>query len=387
MIGQKGFPTIHGGVEKHVHDLSVRLVERGHTVVVYSRNWYTGSSGKDVVEGVTRIHTPTIRTKHLDTIVHVFTSTIHALFEKYHVIHYHGVGPALLAWIPAIFAPKTKIVITLHSLDRFHQKWGWFGRVALKLGERAAYAFADETITVSQSLRDYVENEYGQQTTYIPNGVEMPAPVRSAGHLASFGLAPDTYIVMISRLVPHKGAHLLIEAFKILKDRNPHDHEIQSLKLAIVGGAVYTDKYVRELHVSASAMNDVVFTDFQSGDALAELYSHARVMVHPSLNEGLPITVLQGMSYGIPVLLSAIGEHKEIIGDSRMLFMENNVESLVASLEQFMKLSKEERHHIGKQNKAIIHERYDWENIVSLVEDVYEKKNTSKNTLAAEVKA
>ena len=379
MIGQKGIPAIHGGVEKHVHDLSVRLVEHGHEVTVYSRSWYTRAKGTDMVEGIERIHIPTFRSKYLDTIVHVFGSTIHALFKRYNVIHYHGVGPSLLAWIPRIFAPKVRVIVTLHSLDRFHKKWNWFGRFMLKIGEQTAYLFADETITVSKSLREYMKTHYDKETTYIPNGVEMPAVVKKVSHLSSFGLTPDQYIVMISRLVPHKGAHLLIEAFKNLKERNQDNPLIQSLKLAIVGGTAYTDEYVRELHLSAGAMNDIVFTDFQTGDALAELYSQARVMVHPSLNEGLPITVLQGMSYGIPVLLSAIGEHKEIIADNRLLFKENSVESLVESLEKFMRLNKEERQHIGKQNKAIIRERYDWENIVSLVEAVYQRKNLKKN--------
>lgn len=385
MIGQKGIPMIYGGVEKHVHDLSIRLVERGHTVVVYSRSWYTRSSGTDTYEGITRVHTPTIKTKHLDAIVHVFTSTIHALFGGYDVIHYHGVGPALLAWIPRVFAPKTKVVITFHSVDRFHKKWNWFARFMLYLGERAACIFAHQTISVSKSIQEYTEKKYGYQTKYIPNGIEIPDKVTSEESITSFGLTRDRYIVMISRLVPHKGAHLLIEAFKHLKERNKGNQDIQSLKLAIVGGTAYTDEYVRELHIAASTINDVIFTDFQSGEVLAELYQHARVMVHPSLNEGLPITVLQGMSYGLPVLLSSINEHREIVGDSPMLFRENDVESLVASLESFMKLTKEERVKIGKQNKALVQEKYDWEHIVEKTEAVYRgNSRPSRQLVSAE---
>ena len=372
----------YGGVEKHVQDLSVRLVERGHTVCVYSRTWYTGAKGTDIYQGITRIHTPTIKTKHLDTIIHVFTSTIHALFGKYDVLHYHGVGPALLAWIPRVCAPRTRVVITLHSLDRFHQKWNRFARFFLKMGERAACLFAHETITVSHSLEKYAKDVLHRKTRYIPNGVEIPTHVEDAALIQPFGLSQDNYIVMISRLVPHKGAHILIEAFKTLKEKYPSNHEIQSLKLAIVGGAAYTDAYIRELHLAASTMNDIVFTDFQSGEVLGALYRYARVMVHPSLNEGLPITVLQAMSYELPVLLSSISEHREIINDPGVLFRENDVESLVQSLEHFMGLTVEERMMLGKRNKAIVQEKYDWENIVEKTEAVYGSQMNPKHSIA-----
>lgn len=383
MIGQKGIPAVYGGVEKHVHDLSVRLAEKGHHVTVYARSWYTGSHGTDTVQGVTRVHTPTIRTKHLDTIVHVFTSTIHALFQHTDVLHYHGVGPALLAWIPRVFAPRTRVVVTLHSLDRFHQKWNWFARYALKLGEQATYFFAHETIAVSRSLQQYVQKKYGKTINCIPNGVETPRLPNSEKHINSFGLTQGNYIVMISRLVPHKGAHLLIEAFKELKARNLENPKIASLKLAIVGGSAYTDEYVKDLHASAGILNDIIFTDFQSGSALDELYAHARVMVNPSLNEGLPITVLQAMSYGIPVLLSSIPEHKEITNNNQVFFNENDVESLVVRLEAFMRLTDEERARIGRENKAIIQERYDWNNIVPLIENTYHVVKTSPTKMSA----
>lgn len=371
MIGQKGIPAVQGGVERHVHDLSVRLSEHGHKVVVYARTWYTGAKGTDTVQGITRVHVPTIRTKHLDTITHVFVSTVHALFGGYDIIHYHGVGPALLAWIPRIFAPKTKVIITFHSIDRFHKKWNWFAKLMLRLGERAACVYAHDTIAVSRGIAKYTRETYEYETTYIPNGVELPEKNIDDAHLASFGLTKNTYIVMISRLVPHKGAHVLIEAFKQLKNQNIENKEIQVLKLVIVGGAAYTDEYVRELHLAAGSVNDIVFTDFQSGEVLDQLYHHARVMVHPSLNEGLPITVLQGMSHGLPVLVSGIPEHREVVTDERMLFHENDVRSLTTVLENFMKLEKEECKKIGKQNYARIQERYDWEHVVGEVESVY----------------
>jgi len=371
MIGQKGIPAVQGGVERHVHDLAVRLA-KGNTVTVYARSWYTGARGTDMVEGVRRVHTPSIRTKHLDTITHVFTSTVHALFSRYDVVHYHGVGPALLAWMVRIFAPRTRVIITFHSIDRFHQKWGAFARFMLRLGERAACTWGHETITISESLCAYTKKEYHKDTICIPNGITIPEnQLVDTTHLASFGLTKQKYFVMVSRLVPHKGVHLLIEAFKQLKQRHPHDADIQSLKLAIVGGGAYTDEYVRELHLSAGEINDVVFTDFQSGEVLKQLYAHSRALIHPSLNEGLPITVLEACAYGVPVLLSAIPEHREIISDERMLFSENNVEAMVQAMALFLGLSSHDHEEIGQENLAIVREKYDWDDIVGRVENVY----------------
>ena len=171
MIGQKGIPAIYGGIERHVEELSVELVKQGHDVVVYARTWFTDKKIKNY-QGIKIKHTPTLRTKHLDAIIHTFTSTIHALlFQKPDIIHYHGVGPALLAWMPRLLSPKTKVVVTMHCLDRYHQKWGIFARFMLRIGEWAGCAFAHQVISVSKTIQSYCLNEYQKSTTYIANGV------------------------------------------------------------------------------------------------------------------------------------------------------------------------------------------------------------------------
>src|SRR5512135_3607806 len=140
MIGQKGIPTRFGGIERHVEALAVRLGRKGHDVLVYTRAWYAAPKRR-FSQGVRTIATPTIRTKNLDAIVHTFTSTVHAIREGVDVIHYHGVGPSLLAWIPRVFAPRIKVVATFHCIDRNHQKWGLLARTMLGIGERAACLF------------------------------------------------------------------------------------------------------------------------------------------------------------------------------------------------------------------------------------------------------
>ncbi len=376
LIGQKGIPAHYGGVERHVHDLAVRLAQN-HNVTAYSRAWYTTEKHEEY-KGIRVIHTPTLHTKHLDAIIHTFTSTIHALFQGYDVIHYHGVGPALLSWIPRIFAPRTKVVNTFHSIDRYHKKWGWFAKWVLKIGERAACFFAHDTITISQSLQQYCFNEYRTHTEYIPNGVEMPVVPTGTKTLDVFGLKKDEYFVMVSRLVAHKGAHLLIEAFHNLKRNHPNDPIVQNMKLAIVGGSVYTDDYIRQLHTQASQLSDIVFTDFQSGEALDELYGHATALVHPSLNEGLPITVLNAMSYEKATLLSAIPEHIELTQNPLALFRENDVNAIEQSMYQYLNLPYDAKRELGKENKQTIKDSYVWECLVPQILHVYERNRKKK---------
>lgn len=376
-IGQKGMPANHGGVERHVHELAVRLVEFGYDITAYSRKWYTNSEDCNV-EGVQTKHLPSIHTKHLDAITHTLISTIHALFQKYDIIHYHGIGPSLLSWIPRIFSPKTQVITTFHSIDRYHQKWSRFAKFILRLSEWTACRFAHKTITISQSLQQYTAKEYNKETIYIPNGVNLNEKKINDDELKNFGLQKNKYLVMISRLIPHKGAHLLIEAFANLKKKYNNDDTIKNLKLAIVGGSVYTDKYVRELHKQAGTCNDIIFTDFQTGETLEQLYDNSLSLVHPSLNEGLPITVLQAMSYGQPALLSSIPEHLELVQDPRMIFNENDILDLEEKMYNFIKLNKEEQYKIGKTNKQIISKKYTWKKIVPQIVEVYlpENKNT-----------
>ncbi|PIR03883.1 MAG: hypothetical protein COV59_04430 [Candidatus Magasanikbacteria bacterium CG11_big_fil_rev_8_21_14_0_20_39_34] len=370
MIGQKGIPAFYGGIERHVQDLSEHLVCSGHDVTVYSRKWYSKSAQKEH-KSIKIAYAPTVKTKHLDAITHTFFATLHAIRQNYDIIHYHGVGPSLLSWIPRLFTPKVKVVTTFHCIDRYHQKWNIFARLMLRAGEWAACHFAHKTITVSESLRQYCLNEFHTETEYIPNGVNINNKVPSEKYLKRFGLEKGKYLVMISRLVGHKGAHLLIESFVNLKRKNKDNKEIQEMKLAIVGGHVFTNDYVTQLHQMASQENDIIFTDFQSGNTLESLYAHTHVLVHPSLNEGLPLTVLQAMGYGKPVLLSNIPEHLELTQDGRAIFTQNDTKALEKKLYEFISLPEKEKEMLGVINKKTVQTSYTWENIAQQTGKLY----------------
>ncbi len=376
MIGQKGIPAVYGGIERHVEELALELAKKGHNVTVYARTWYTAKNLKNY-KGIKIAHAPTIRTKHLDAIVHTFVSTIHAIFTKSDIIHYHGVGPSLLTWIPRIFAPKTKIIATMHCLDRYHQKWGWIARAMLRLGEWAACKFPHETISVSKTIYNYSLNEFQKLTTYIPNGVKPAKPAGSAVIEDKWELKSEKYILMVSRLVKHKGAHYLIRAWQIAKQQKPE--LFKDNKLVIVGGAAFTDDYVKNLKEMARGDKSIVFTGWQNGRALEELYANAKLFVHPSENEGLPITVLQAMSFAKPILVSDIPEHKEVISDNKFWFNNASIGSLSEKISELM---GDERllQDAGEKNVINVEKNYNWKDIVGQTLDVYDsdKKKSLK---------
>lgn len=368
MLGQKGVPGRSGGVETHVAELSTRLTRAGHSVVAYARNWYT-PRGADRFNGVRVLRLPSVHTKHLDTISHTLLATLHAaIFVRPDVYHFHGVGPSLLSWIPRLLAPRARIVATFHCVDRWHEKWGWFAQTMLRLGERLATVIPDETIVVSKVLADYTKREYAASPTYIPNGV---SPVRTATDpllLAPFGLESYQYVAVVSRLVPHKGQHTLIEAWKAAKALRPE--LFRTLKLAIVGGSSFTDGYVKRLHAMAADDASIVFTGAQAGDALEALFSGSRFVVHPSTSEGLPIAILEAMSYGKAVLAADIPENMEVIAEHGVPFTAGDVNDLAHKLIELV-LDPMRAAAVGHLARTYVEDAYDWMDIAAATLDVY----------------
>ena len=369
MIGQKGMPAIFGGVETHVHELSVRLVKRGHEVVVYNRPWYSGKIHKNIY-GVKIKTLPSLHTKNFDTISHTLLCTLNAMVNKFDVIHYHGIGPAILSWVPKLLCPKTKVIVTFHSIDRNQQKWSWFAKMWLKIGEWMACHIPHQTIVVSKSLKQYVTENYKKETDYIPNGVPEYEAEKKSNLIDGWNIESKKYMVAVARLIPLKSIHTLIESFQEIKRDNPNI--LDNKKLVIVGDGANTDEYVQRLKQMAKGDSDIIFTGFQSGDTLHQLYSHASMLVHPSTSEGLPITVLEAMAYGLPTLVSNIPGHKEIITDSEYIFEVGNKQSLVEKLTNILQKNDEELEQTGSKNRDIVIEHYNWKDVVDNTAKLYQ---------------
>lgn len=386
MIGQKGIPTQFGGIERHVEELSRRLGRMGHEVVVYTRAWYL-PAGRQArrqyrfSKGVSVVITPTINTKHLDAIVHTFTATVHAISSGADIIHYHGVGPSLLSWIPRVFSPRTRVVATFHCIDRKHQKWNLVARLMLGLGEWAACAFPHETITVSKTLEAYCRDRYNRDVRYVPNGIAQPGRAGSAA-LAKFGLTRGNYLIMVSRLVRHKGAHYLVKAFQDLEKRQL----TRGLKLAIVGDSAFTDDYVAELKDLAAGCGNIVFTGYQQGRELREIFTNAYAVVHPSESEGLPIAVLEAMSYGKTVLASDIPEIMEVTREHGLNFKNKSVPDLTRKLRHLIAHPELARSK-GRAARTFALANYHWDDVAKAVDQLYLTLGPGRQKIKAPVPA
>ncbi|MGI6123658.1 MAG: glycosyltransferase family 4 protein [Acetivibrionales bacterium] len=358
MIGQKGIPSRSGGIEIHVEEIAKRLVQKGCEVDVYCRKSYCDEKQK-TLEGVNTIFTPYINTKRLDAITHSFTSLIHALFGHNDIIHFHALGPSTLAIIAKVLGKK--VVCTVHGLDWKRSKWGGFSSRFLKFGEYATARFAHRTISVSESLVDYYREKYKKNVDYIKNGVEIKECVSPETIREKWGLESKAYFLYLGRLVPEKGIHYLIEAYKRLSTDK---------KLVIAGGSSHSDDYERELHLKAGDNEKIIFTGFVQGRILEELLSNAFVYVLPSDIEGMPISLLEAMSYGKLCLASDIEENRAVISRYGITFKHRDIDDLSKKMD--MILNDEENLNISRSTIIeYIKNNFDWDDAADKTMKLY----------------
>lgn len=360
MIGQKGIPSRAGGVEIHVEELAAGLVEAGVEVDVYCRRYCCKNRVKEH-RGIHLFYIPTISTKHLDAIIYTFLATIVALGKGYDVFHYHACGPSSLCWIPKLFGKK--VVCTTHGLDWKRAKWGAIGQDYLKFGEKIIGKYADEIIVLNDPMKEYFWDTYGRETNVIPNGVEAPAILEAEIIKEKWGLEKESYILFLGRLVPEKGIHYLIEAYQRL-----HTDK----KLVIAGGSSHSDDYVERLAAMSIDNDNIIMTGFVSSKTLEELYSNAFLYVLPSDVEGLPISLLEAMSYKRCCLTSDIEENTTTSMNNAFSFKKGNVQDLYEKLREIEELPREEIVKIGEQAGAYVLNKYRWKNVVDKTLAVYE---------------
>jgi glycosyltransferase involved in cell wall biosynthesis len=302
MVGQKTNVTRFGGIERHVGLLADRLAERGHHVTVFTR----GSYGQPMrpAPGVELRQRPCVPTKHLEAITHSSLCSLEAGLRGYDVVHFHGVGPSLT--IPlARLGRRAAVCATIHDQDYNKDKWSGFARRMLRAGESSACRHADAVISVAHYIERHLQDVYGREADYVPNGND-PLHLQSAGEtLAAHGLERGRYLLFLARLVPEKGCDVLIEAVR---------SSSTELRLAIVGGASHSDEHAEQLRRLAGDDPRIAFLGFQSGDALDELRTNAAAYVMPSRQEGLPLSLLEMLWYGLPVIASDIPAVHEVDG-------------------------------------------------------------------------
>ena len=373
MFGHKRIPSREGGVEIVVEELCTRMAAGGNAVTCYNRSGHHVSGAQyDTVsrkkyKNVRVKSVPTIEKKGLAAVSSSFFAAFACAFGKYDVVHIHAEGPAFFAWIPKLFGKR--VVVTVHGIDWQREKWkSGFGSKFIHQGERNAAKYADEIIVLSKGVQDYFKKTYGRTTQFIPNGVVRP-DIREAQLITEkFGLSKDGYILFLGRLVPEKGIRYLVEAFKKVRTDK---------KLVIAGGSSDTDDFAKELKELAKDDDRILFTGFVQGRMLEELYSNAYVYTLPSDLEGMPLSLLEAMSYENCCLVSDIEECASVVGDNAMLFEKSNVEDLQKKLQEACD-GKEMVEQYKSEAADYICRKYNWDDIVKKTLLLYRKNAEEK---------
>jgi len=366
MFGQKRVPSREGGVEIVVEELGSRMVDMGHSVTCYNRRGHHVSGAEfdtkaqEVYRGIRMKSVPTIEKKGLAAVSASFFAALCSGFGRYDVVHIHAEGPAFFSFIPRWLGKK--VVVTVHGLDWSREKWkSGFASKFIRQGERNAVAYAHEIIVLSKAVRDYFMETYGRETRLIPNGVSRPVPVAAEQIHEQFGLEAGEYILFLGRLVPEKGLRYLIEAFRKIDTTK---------KLVIAGGSSDTDGFLQEIRTMAEGDGRILFTGFVQGKLLAELYSNAYVYTLPSDLEGMPLSLLEAMSYGNCCLVSDIPECADVVEDKGFVFRHSDTEDLKDKL-QYLCDNAAAVEACKARAADFICEKYSWESVVEETVKLY----------------
>lgn len=362
MLGLRGVPATWGGPERSVEELGALLAARGHDVTVYCRRNY---QPQQITEhrGMRLITLPTVNSKHLDAIAHSALSAINAVPKRYDIVNFHTIGPGLVAPIPRLLT-RSKVVLTVRGLDNKRSKWNSGAKRVLDLAEWMSGRVPHHVIAVSQDLERHYRENHPAAVSYIPNGIAKPPQGLSADLLTRFGVEPQSYVLSVGRLVPEKVPDLLLRAF----------HEVPgNTRLVVAGGTSFTDDYVRELETLAAKDDRIVMPGYVYGDELAALYEHAKAFVTPSLLEGLPRTLLEATSHGVPVIASDIPPHREILGDNapgHRLVKPDDLSALRDALSGDWCDSENERAGAVATQERVLRD-YSWDGVVDETERLF----------------
>ncbi|MGD0758852.1 MAG: glycosyltransferase family 4 protein [Candidatus Sulfotelmatobacter sp.] len=353
-IGGRGVVSKYSGIESYYEEVGARLAEMGHEVTVYCRNYFTPPRKKFLGMRVVRL--PTIRSKHLETVVHTALSTAHALTQNFDIVHYHTLGPALFSGFPRWFGKKT--LVTVQGLDWQRGKWGRLASFVLRLGERASVGLPNGTMVVSKTLHQRYRERHGADSFYVPNGATLRRK-REPRKMFDWGLTPGKYILFLGRFSPEKGCHLLVEAYERLRT---------DVKLVMAGASSYCDDYSRELRTHAS--DQIKILDWVSGESLDELLTNAMLFVLPSDMEGLSLALLDAMGAGLCVVASDVPENREVVMDAGYTFRRGDAGDLADRL-SFLIGNPAVREAAGRAAKARVLEHYLWPKIAGEIERAY----------------
>lgn len=359
IIGTRGIPHVMGGIETHCEHLFPRVAAMGVDVDIVRRKGIIHDELKSW-KGVKLIDIATSAIQKFEVVSHSIKAVNYAARTGADIVHVHAIGPGIV--VPYAKLRGLKVVFTHHGPDYDREKWGRMARCVLKLGERFAVKYSDYIIVISDVIRTLVKNKYGrtQGVTLIYNGVPAPTLDEDRDYLKSMGLEKNRYILAVCRFMPEKRLYDLINAYISLREQGKIDG---SYKLVIAGDGYENDKYSDFIKKSALS-NGVILTGYVYGNILSSLYDGCALYVLPSSHEGLPIALLEAMSYGAPVVVSDIPANKEIGLPQECYFPCGDVEALASRISETLTSCQ------GKVHYDMT--KYDWDTIAAQVLQVYD---------------
>ena len=360
VIGTRGIPDIQGGIETHCQELYTRLAEiEGNQVTIYRRTPYLDKEKKNAkLKNIRFIDIKVPQNKSLETFLHSLFSSVHALFQKYDIVHYHNTGPGF--FIPIVKLSGAKVVFTYHNVSYTQKKWNKFARRFLTISERVSLTWSDYIIFISDVIKSEMQERYKiseKRSKILFNGVKVQEKASESTYLKELGLVENEYILSVGRFMEEKGFDYLIRAYKATG--------MNGIKLVLAGDTDYPTDYSRKLKKLAEE-NDIILPGFVKGDRLKQLYSYARLFVIPSYSEGLPIALLEAMSYDLDVLASDIPANSEISLDPNDYFRTGDEKALTSAI--LRKLSEKKQRSFG----SLLAEKYNWDKITEETNEIYQ---------------
>lgn len=359
VTGTRGVPDIPGGVEKHCQELYPLIVKSGHEVILATRTPYV-SQKKSHWQGIQLCHIFALRQKSIEAIFHTFLAIIKARFLSIDLVHIHSIGPGIMAPFARLLGMR--VVVTNHGADYEREKWGRSAKAILRLGEYLSGKFAHEIIAISSGIALNIHKRCNRESNLIYNGVPHPIKSTHTHFLERLSIIPGRYCLAVARFVPEKGLHDLLEAYGKTQG---------GYQLVIAGDADHDTPYSIALKTRAAANKNVILTGYVTGEALNQIFSHALFFVLPSSHEGLPIALLEAMSYELPVLVSDIPANKEVGLEPQRYFQCGNTAHLADQLNKQINAGLLE--HERSQYRQILSSMYNWPKIAEQTIRVYEK--------------
>ncbi len=360
VFGLRGIPATWGGVERQCEELYSRLARQGFDIRLYARSTYI-TENITYYKGVRIVRLGTFNTKHLEAFTHSFLAALDLALRKADVVHIYSQGPALMAPLVRLTKPRARIFFTCGGLDWQRQKWSRFARLILRMGEWCSARCTDVPIMVSKYLQHYYQKNYHVESLYIPNGVNIPLQPPAEG-VERFGLTPGGYFCFVGRLVPEKRIEDLILAQQQSNRKNA---------LAIVGDAAASADYVRHLKGMCSPEDKIIFTGYCYGESLAALYANARAYVTASGLEGLPLTLLEAMSWGLSCLASNIEQHQEPLAGTGRYFNVGNVRQLAALMNDISETDMDTLRESGESCRQRVRLHFSWDAAAEQLANAY----------------